>query len=73
MKKEMKVWYAVSKTGQGRVFTSRPERNEHWGIWEGESMGFVTFLFMHMEAEGLEIPSLKWSDDPVQLMISLEY
>lgn len=67
------IWYAVSKRGQGRVFTTKPERNDHWGIWEGESVGFISMLVMEMEADGFELPMLKWSDDPVKLTITLGY
>ena len=67
----MAIWYAVSKGGQGRVFVTKPERNEHFGIWLGESVGFVSSLFMYMEAEGLELPDLKWKDEPVRLKLSI--
>lgn len=62
MEKTITIWYAVSKTGQGRVFTSRPERHEQFGIWVGESIGFISSLFMWMEAEGFTLPTMGWSD-----------
>ena len=71
MTREMSVWYAVSKTGQGGVFTTRPERHEHFGIWVGERIGFVSSLVMYMEAEGFELPRIKWTDDPVPMTVSL--
>jgi len=67
------IWYAVSKRGQGRVFTTEPVRNDHWGIWEGEHVGFISMLVMEMEADGFEMPMLKWGDDPVKLTITLGY
>ena len=69
----MELWYAVSKSGQGRIFTSRPERNEHFGIWTGEHIGFVSSLFMWFEAEGLVPPELRWGDDPVKMTLTLGF
>lgn len=70
----MKLYYAVSKGGQGRVFTSLPSRDEHFGLWTGESIGAISTTFMLFEAEGLiEVPDLKWSDDPVELELSLTF
>jgi len=71
MKKE--VYIAASKTGQIRVFTSFPERNESFGVWVGESVGCISMLVMMMEADGMELPDLKWSDEPVELKLSLSY
>ena len=67
-----KIWYAVSKKGQGRVFTTCPVRNEHWGVWEAESVGCISMLFMMFEADGLELPDLKWQDDPVAMENTME-
>lgn len=44
-----KIFYAVSKRGQGRVFTSKPV----------------------FEADGMEVPDIKWKDDPVEFEISI--
>lgn len=71
MKKEMTLWYAVSKTGQGRIFTKKPERNEHFGIWAGEHIGFASELVMYMESEGFTLPDLRWSDEPAALTLTL--
>ena len=73
MEKKMEIWYAVSKSGQGRVFTSKPERNEHFGIWTGEHIGFVSSLFMWFEAEGLTLPEIGWGDEPIRMVLSLGY
>lgn len=73
MKKEATIWYAVSKTGQGRVFTTKPERNDHFGIWVGEHVGFVSSLFMWAESEGLRLPDLKWNDDPVPMTVTIGF
>jgi len=70
---EMKLWYAVNGKGQGRVFTTKPERDEHFKIWCAESVGCISMLVMMMEADGMELPDLKWSDEPVELKLSLSY
>ena len=68
-----RIWLACSKKGQVRVFTSYPVRDDHWGIWCAESVGCISTLFMLFEADGLEIPPLKWSDSPVAMEISIDY
>ena len=70
---EMKLWYAVNGKGQGRVFTTKPEREEHFKVWLAESVGCISTLVMMMEADGMELPDLKWSDEPVELKLSLSY
>lgn len=70
---EMKLWYAVNGKGQGRVFTTKPERDEHFKVWLAESVGCISMLVMMMEADGMELPDLKWSDEPVELKLSLSY
>ena len=70
---EMKLWYAVNGKGQGRVFTSKPERDEHFKVWLAESVGCISTLVMMMEADGMELPDLEWSDEPVELKLSLSY
>ena len=66
-----KVWIAASKKGQIRVFTSYPVRDEHFGIFCGESIGCISMLVMLFESDGLELPNLTWKDEPVELEISI--
>lgn len=66
-----KLWYAVSKTGQGRIFTTCPVRNENFGIWLGEHIGCISSTFMLFESDGLHIPERKWKDDPVEFDLSI--
>jgi hypothetical protein len=67
-----KIWYAVSGKGQGRVFTSKPERDEHWKLWLAESVGCISMTVMLLESEGvIELPHLTWKDEPVELEISI--
>ena len=59
--------------GQGCVFTTKPIRNEHFGIWEGTITSCVSMLVVMMVSEGFLMPDIKWKDDAVELRISLEY
>jgi len=68
----MRIWYAVNGKGQGRIFTSLPVRNDHWKLWEAESVGCVSMTVMMLESNGeLVLPDLKWDDDPVELELSI--
>lgn len=67
-----KIYYAVNKKGQGRIFTTKPERDEHWGLWLGENVGCITMTVMLFESEGLiEFPPMTWNDDPVEYEITI--
>lgn len=70
---EQKIYYAVNGRGQGRIFTSKPERDEHFKIWVAESVGFISMAVMHFESEGFELPELTWKDEPVELKLSISY
>lgn len=72
MKNTMDIWFAVNKHGQGRVFTSKPERDGHFGIWVGDTIGFVSSMVMWFEAEGFRIENMTWQDEPKKLTISIE-
>lgn len=72
MNDSMKLWYAMSKKGQGRVFTSLPVRSEPFGCWVGDSVGAVSTVFMLMEAEGMAVPDLKWKDEPVEMTLTIK-
>lgn len=68
----MKLWYAVNGRGQGRIFTTKPERNDHWKLWEAESVGCISTTAMLLESEGLLVlPNLTWKDEPVELELSI--
>lgn len=69
----MTLYYAVSGKGQGSVFVTRPERDEHFKIWKGEIVGFLSMLVSWMYADGqLELPSLSWKDEPIELKLDLK-
>lgn len=68
----MKIWYAVNGRGQGRVYTSLPERDDHFKVWLAESVGCISMTVMMLESDGeLVLPDLKWDDDPVELELSI--
>ena len=68
----MRIWYAVNGKGKGRDYTSIPVRNDHWKLWEAESVGCVSMTVMLLESNGeLVLPDLKWDDDPVELELSI--
>lgn len=54
-----------------RVFTTRPERDENFGIWVGEHVGCISMVFMLFESDGMEVPNQKWSDDPIEMELSI--
>ncbi len=63
----MRIWYAVNGKGQGRIFTSQPVRNDHWKLWEAESVGCISMTVMLLESNGeLELPELTWNDEPYE-------
>jgi hypothetical protein len=67
------IFYAVSRKGQGRIFTTMPKREERLGVWVGESVGCISMLVMMMASEGFQMPRLTWDDNPVKLTIELNY
>lgn len=66
------IYLAANKSGQVRVFTTKPERDEKWGLWLGESVGCISTLFMLFEADGMQVPDLKFSDEPIKYSISID-
>ena len=65
-------YYAVNGSGQGVVFTSYPQRDHHLKIWVGDIVTCFTMAFNQMEAEGLQLPAIKWSDEPVTVNLKVE-
>lgn len=67
-----KLWYAVSGTGQGRVFTTFPVRDDHFKIWCAESVGCISMTVMLLESEGLlTFPPMTWNDEPIEFELSI--
>ena len=69
----MKIWYAVSGRGQGNVYTTKPDRDDHFKLWKGRIEGCVCSLFCLMCAEGeVNIPVLTWNDEPIELELTIK-
>ena len=66
------VYIAANKSGQIRVFTTYPERNDSCGIFVGENIGCISTLFMLFEADGMALPNLKFNDEPRKFRITIE-
>ena len=67
------IYYAVSRKGQGRIFTERPIRDVKLGVWVGESAGYISMTVILMQTSGFKLPELTWEDAPVRLELSLNY
>ena len=65
------IYVATSKKGQMRVFTTKPVRDEHFGVWVAESIGCISTLFMLFEADGMEVPVQTWHDEPIEFEITI--
>lgn len=67
-----KLWYAVSRRGQGVIFTTYPVRNEKIGVFEGRIEACFCSVVSDMEAEGLiRLPDINFSDEPVELELTI--
>lgn len=65
------LWYAVNASGQGRVFITRPVRDEKRHVWVGTinvaALRFVDFL----ETEcSFPLPDISWNDECVTITIN---
>ena len=69
---EKDLYYAVSGTGQGLVFTQKPVRDEERRRWLGVQEPCFTMVLMYFESEGWKFPLLKWQDEPVKLTLSVK-
>ena len=71
MKKEL--WYAVNKDGRGNVFTSLPVRNDSFGIWEGAMESCFSGVVAVFVADGLNLPYITYKNEPIRLVLSLDF
>ena len=70
---KVKAWLAASKRGQLKIFDTKPERNEHFGIWVGDmTTAMMTFL-MELESRGMELPQMTWKDEPREVTIEINF
>ena len=66
------LYYATNGSGQAVVFTNLPEREERRKVWLGQVEGAYCRLIMQLEAEGLQLPPSKWTDEPREITITIE-
>ncbi|MBR1526236.1 MAG: hypothetical protein IJ640_06205 [Prevotella sp.] len=71
--KELTIYYAVNKSGQGCIFEDKPRRDTILDVWVGQYNGSVTMVVARMESLGFVLPKIKWSDEPVALKLTLAY
>ena len=71
--KELEIYYAVHKSGQGCVFVATPTRDNTRQVWTGQYDGHVTSVVARMESLGFVLPRITWEDEPVKLKLSLAY
>ncbi len=71
--KELEIFYAVNKSGQGCVFADEPRRDTGLEVWEGQYNGSITMVVARMESLGFVLPRITWEDEPVKLKLSLTY
>lgn len=71
---EIVLFYAVNKSGQGKVFTSFPERDGHRNIWVGDmNVAVLCFVDCLETAYGFDLPDISWNDEPVRIKIKFGY
>lgn len=71
--KELEIFYAVNKSGQGCVFEDEPSRDTVLEVWVGQYNGSITMVVARMESLGFVLPRITWEDEPVKLKLSLTY
>lgn len=71
--KELEIFYAVNKSGQGVIFEDEPSRDTILEVWVGQYNGSVTMVVARMESLGFVLPKITWEDEPVKLKLSLAY
>lgn len=68
------LWYAMSKRGQGLLFTSKPKRMDNIGTWNGNMAGCYSSVVFDMEYLGLlKLPVLTFEDEPIKLTLTVNY
>lgn len=69
----IKIYYVVSRSGQGSIIIGTPMRDTKNGLWWGQRDSSVTLVVARMEALGFVLPKITWDDEPVELTLSLDY
>lgn len=71
--KELEIFYAVNKSGQGCFFEEKPNRDTILEVWVGQYNGSITMVVARMESLGFVLPKITWEDEPVKLKLALAY
>ena len=72
--KELEIFYAVNKSGQAKVFTTYPARDEHRNIWIGDiNVAVISFVDCIETVYGFKLPEISWKDEPVTITIRIGY
>lgn len=70
---KVKAWLAASKGGQLKIFDTKPERNEAFGIWVGNMTTSMMVFLMELESRGIEMPEMTWKDEPREVTIEFKF
>lgn len=63
---KINLWYAVNGSGQAKVFSTQPVRDEKRRVWLGEIHSAVLRFIDYLETVcGYELPDTTWKDEPV--------
>lgn len=65
------VWLACTTWGQTKAFETKPIRQKD--RWRGIPNYAITIALNQMEMCGFQLPNLTWDDEPVELIITLDY
>ena len=68
----IELYFAVSRSGQGRVFTTKPVRMEELGVWDGKAVGYLSMFMIMAEYNGFKLPDISWDDEPRKIIITVE-
>ena len=68
---KLTFYYVVTKQGRGRLFEDMPVRNEHFGVWEGKTSGFLTSFILSLEDRGIRFPELSFNDEPYPITLEV--
>lgn len=69
--KDIVLFYAKNADGSDVFFTSLPERDDHFKIWVGESVGVLSSFASYAISNGIVLPRLRWEDNPIMIKISI--
>ena len=70
----IRLWYCINKSGQGKVFVTKPERDEHRRVWIGDINVAVLRFVDWLEVDcGHPLPDITWNDEPVLIDININY